>query len=172
MPAGGVGVTGAAMVLATPGAEAPLPGGCAGAADPTGEAPEPEPPNGCAGELRCADEAAPGADADSRCPQCWQKANPMGVPLPQAGQMALGGEAGEAAGACDDAGAGALASAAMVAAEPSGAAAGFAMSEVPHILQKFMPGGFSVPHAPQVIPLPAAATGLGAADGSMRWPQS
>jgi hypothetical protein len=89
--------------------------------------------------------------------------------LPQAGQIAL---AAPAAG--DAAGAGAIGAsvAATVAAAPSGAAAaGLAISEVPHILQKFMPGGLTVAHALQVVP-PVAAAGFAAAAGSRRWPQS
>jgi hypothetical protein len=87
--------------------------------------------------------------------------------LPHAGQIAL---------AAWDCGAGAAAAgatgslAATVAAEPSGAAA-FAISEVPHILQKFIPGGLTVPHALQVV-APAAAAGFGAGAASKRWPQS
>ena len=85
------------------------------------------------------------------------------MPFPHAGQIALA--------ACD-AGAGAAAAgatgdsvAATVAAEPRGAA--FAISEVPHILQKFMPGGLTVPHALQVV-APAAAAGFGAGAASKR----
>ncbi|HEX4462129.1 MAG TPA: hypothetical protein VIA18_29335, partial [Polyangia bacterium] len=144
--------------------------------------------------MRTDGAAAPG-DADKRCPQCWQNANPTGVPLPHAGQIAFGADGCDAAGATacgvdgvttggcaaigDDAttaGDGAAdVSTAIVAALPIDAGPGTATaldaSEVPHILQKFMPGGFCVPHALQVVP--AAAAGLGAAAaGSSRCPQS
>jgi hypothetical protein len=187
MPAGGVGVTagGAATTFG------PEPG--------AGTPPEPAPPIGATGALRAPTAAAPGADEDSRCPQCWQKAKPTGVPLPQAGQIALGADAaGCGAIGCGAIGCGAIGcacgcdcdataaptsgpaldrSAAIVAALPNPDAAGaapggaLASSEVPHILQKFIPGGLSVPHALQVVPA-AADAGLGAAAASRRWPQS
>ena len=114
---------------------------------------------------------APGARVEAgvgalarRWPQCWQKANPDGVCLPHAGQMALP-EAAAGAAPC--------------AAPPLGSAtgAGLGTSEVPHILQKFIPAGLAVPHELQTVP-PAvaagagAAAGLGAAVGSNRCPQS
>jgi hypothetical protein len=174
MPAGGVGVTTgcpcgtAAIVCATPIVCTPI--GCAAGADGTFDGPEPGAVIGCAGALRTDAGAAPGACGDSRCPQCWQKAKPTGVPLPHAGQIALAACAVGATGA--GAGATGASLAATVAAEPSGAAAAaFAISEVPHILQKFMPGGLTVPHALQVVP-PAAAAGLAAGAASRRWPQS
>jgi hypothetical protein len=177
MPAGGVGVTTgdvgcgmAAIVDATPMVLAPIGCACAGAgAAGTLAGPEPAAVIGCAGALRTdCGAAAPGADDDKRWPQCWQNAKPTGVPFPHAGQIALAAAAG-----CCGAGAGAGATggsaAATVAAEPIGAAA-FAISEVPHILQKFMPGGLAVPQELHVVP-PAAA-GLGAGAASRRWPQS
>jgi hypothetical protein len=69
----------------------------------------------------------------------------------------------------------------MVAAVAGGGptlAAGFCASEVPHILQKFIPGGLTVPHAPQVAPPGGTAAagfdcaGAAAGAGSSRWPQS
>jgi hypothetical protein len=174
MPAGGVGVTTgdvgcgiAAIVEATPMVLMPIGCACGAGAAGTLAGPEPAAVIGCAGALRTdCGAAAPGADGDSRCPQCWQNAKPTGVPFPHAGQIALA-----AAGCCA---AGALATgasvAATVAAEPSGACAGFAISEVPHILQKFMPGGLTVPQALHVVP-PAAA-GFDAGAASRRWPQS
>jgi hypothetical protein len=51
------------------------------------------------------------------------------------------------------------------------AAACLAASEVPHILQKFMPGGLTVPHAAQTGPAACAGLAAGAA-ASRRWPQS
>jgi hypothetical protein len=154
------------MVLATPIVCAPIGGAATGA--------------GCGldgatatagGELRIGAAVAPAA-ACSRWPQCWQNAKPTGVPFPHAGQIALGGEgAADAAGAA--AGGGALTSAATVAAEPIGA---LAINEVPHILQKFIPGGLTVPHELQVVDPAAAAgaagLGAGAGAGSRRWPQS
>jgi hypothetical protein len=145
----------------------------AGAADGAGTfaGPEPGAVIGCAGALRTdCGAAAPGDCGVNRWPQCWQNAKPTGVPLPHAGQIAL---AACACAAAAGAAAGATGSlAATVAAEPSGAAAGaFAISEVPHILQKFMPGGLTVPHALQVV-APAAAAGFGAGAASKRWPQS
>jgi hypothetical protein len=96
-------------------------------------------------------EAGVGAP-DSRCPQCWQKAKPDGVCLPQEGQVALPGAAAGAASA-------------------AGMALG-AANDVPHILQKFIPAGLLVPQALQTIPEAAAAgVGLGAG-ASSRWPQS
>jgi hypothetical protein len=172
MPAGGVGVTAGvddcgidAIVLATPIVLAPIGFAC-GATAGTFEGLPPGAVIGWAA-LRTDAGAAPGADGDKRCPQCWQKAKPTGVPLPHAGQIALaacavGLAAGDATGASV---------AATVAATPAAAdAAGLAMSEVPHILQKFMPGGFTVPHALHVVPPAAADFGAGAA--SRRWPQS
>jgi hypothetical protein len=78
MPAGGVGITdgpedcdgcGAATVDATPMLPAAIgcasgAAGCAGA----GDGPEPDDDSGAPGALRA--DAAPGACADSRCPQC------------------------------------------------------------------------------------------------------
>jgi hypothetical protein len=66
---------------------------------------------------------------------------------------------------------------------PDGAAAGSdaaagaglgAASDVPHILQKFMPAGLVVPQALHTRPptIGAAAAGLGAGAASRRWPQS
>ena len=49
---------------------------------------------------RCAPTPAsprPAPAATSRCPQCWQKAKPTGVPLPHAGQIALAAGAAAAA---------------------------------------------------------------------------
>lgn len=163
MPAGGVGVTAPAMVLATPIVCAPIgAAGCAlaGAAATAG------------GELRIGAAVAPAA-ACKRWPQCWQKAKPTGVPLPHAGQIAFGSDADAGPAGAAAAGAGALTSAATVAAEPAGAA--LVISEVPHILQKFMPGGLTVPQELQVVdPATAGADGLGAGagEGSRRWPQS
>jgi hypothetical protein len=137
------------------------------------------------GALRAAPGAAPGVP-ERRWPQCWQNEKPTGVPLPQAGQIALAAAAA-GCGADETTGAGGATvaatpmSTAMVAALPSGAACdaattgaglGLASSEVPHILQKFIPGGLSVPHELQVVPAAAAGAGLGAAAGSRRWPQS
>jgi hypothetical protein len=51
------------------------------------------------------------------------------------------------------------------------AGAGFAASDVPHILQKFMPGGLTAWQELQVTP-PAGAAGLAAAAASSRCPQS
>jgi hypothetical protein len=45
-------------------------------------------------------------------------------------------------------------------------------SEVPHILQKFIPGGLWVPHALQTAPAAGCAADFGAAAASSRWPQS
>ena len=183
MPAGGVGVTAGVdgcgmdgcgmIVLATPIVWAPIGAAADGVADGAGTfaGPDPGAVIGCAGALRTdCGAAAPGACGVNRCPQCWQKAKPTGVPLPHAGQIALaacavGAGAAAAAGATGDS------VAATVAAEPSGAAGAFAISEVPHILQKFMPGGLTVPHALQVV-APAAAAGFGAGAASRRWPQS
>jgi len=173
IPAGGVGVTPgvcdgdiAAIVDATPIVFTPI--GCACDAGGTFAGLPPGAVTGCAGALRTDGGAAPGADGDKRCPQCWQNAKPTGVPFPHAGQIAL-------AAPCCGAGCGAGAAtgsavAATVDAMPIGACAGLAMSEVPHILQKFMPGGFTVPQALHVVPPAAAAFGAGAA--SKRWPQS
>jgi hypothetical protein len=48
-----------------------------------------------------------------------------------------------------------------------------AASDVPHILQKFMPAGLVVPQALHTIPPAAgAAAGFGAGAASRRWPQS
>jgi hypothetical protein len=114
--------------------------------------------------------AAPGC-CERRWPQCWQKAKPTGVPLPHAGQIALGAEA-----------AGDAASAASAITVADTGEAGLGASEAPHILQKFMPGGFCVPQALQTVPLDgagaaaftgaAAGTACGAPTGSRRWPQS
>jgi hypothetical protein len=174
MPAGGVGVTTgddgcgiAAIVEATPIVATPM--GCAAGAAGTFAGPEPAAVIGCAGALRTDCGAAAPGDCDvKRCPQCWQNAKPTGVPFPHAGQIAL---AACAAGAAAGAAATGASVAATVAAEPSGAPAGLAISEVPHILQKFMPGGLTVPHELHVVP-PAAAAGFGAGDASRRWPQS
>jgi hypothetical protein len=46
----------------------------------------------------------------------------------------------------------------------------FCTSEVPHILQKFMPGGLTVPQALQAVPAGCAPVGL--ASASSFWPQS
>src|SRR5262249_58221596 len=67
---------------------------------------------------------------DSRCPQCWQKANPDGVCLPHAEQMAFPDTAGVAV---DGAGA--------------GGSAGLGASAVPHIFPKFIPARFAHPPA-------------------------
>jgi hypothetical protein len=109
--------------------------------------------------------------------------------LPHAGQIALAAELTGAAGAAAGAGAGCgaglpiaspcsgPASAATVDAWPRfpdgcGDATGAGRaSEVPHILQKFIPGGFTVPHALHVFP-PAGVAGLAGAAASRRWPQS
>jgi hypothetical protein len=125
-----------------------------------------------------------GGAPDSRCPQCWQKANPTGVPLPHAGHVVLAGCAAGAAAAiaaaiCAADGA----STATVGANEGGAAAagcvpdtpeipvgGRCASDVPHILQKFMPGGLTVPHALHEGPAGAAALASGAA--SSLCPQS
>src|SRR5581483_589192 len=94
-----------------------------------GTPPDPAPLIGADGALRAAADAAPGADDDSRWPQCWQKANPTGVPLPQAGQIALGADAaGCGAIGCGATGCGAIGCAAIgcgcgaIAAATSGAA--------------------------------------------------
>jgi hypothetical protein len=108
--------------------------------------------------------------------------------LPHAGQIALAAELVAGTGA---AAAGALwgagcapppmpgrgpTSAATVEACPRfadgvGAATGAGRaSEVPHILQKFIPGGLTVPQALHVVP-PAGAAGFAGA-ASRRWPQS
>ena len=89
--------------------------------------------------------------------------------MPHAVQMALPSAATGAADppfpVVDDAGA-----------DGAGVYAALGVSEVPHILQKFIPAGLVVPHALQTVPLVAlaagAAAGLGAAVGSNRWPQS
>jgi hypothetical protein len=150
--------------------------GC-GCATGTAAAPELPAVIGAAGALRTDTGAVPGACAPSRCPQCWQNANPTGVPLPHAGQIALAAAVAGAAAAAGAAGATLTGpeSTATVDADASGAAPALAISEVPHILQKFMPGGFTVPQALQVIPPPLAAAGFGAGAGkagSRRWPQS
>jgi hypothetical protein len=87
------------------------------------------------------------AAAASRWPQCWQKANPVGVCLPQELQTIF---------PCASAAA-------------TGAGAG-AAKELPHILQKFIPGAFCVPHAPHTTPA-AAVAGLGFASSTIRCPQ-
>jgi hypothetical protein len=51
----------------------------------------------------------------------------------------------------------------------AGAGAG-AAKELPHILQKFMPGAFCVPHAAHATP-PLAVGGLGFASSVIRCPQ-
>src|SRR5262245_40517804 len=77
--------------------------------------------------------AADGPGGPRRCPQCWQKENPAGVCLPHAVQVALPGGESNATGADRE-------------------------SEVPHILQKFIPGGFCVLQA-----LHTTGCGLGTA---------
>jgi hypothetical protein len=101
---------------------------------------------------------AAGCAWPSRCPQCWQKAKPDGVCLPQALQLTLPASAGCAARAA---------------------------SEVPHDLQKFIPLGFAVPQELQTTFAAAAvalavapavalagAAALGGAAASIFWPQS
>jgi hypothetical protein len=179
IPAGGVGVTPGVdgcgiIVLATPIVFAPIDAPCDGAGAGAFAGPEPAAAMGCAGALRAGCGAAAPGDCDvKRCPQCWQNAKPTGVPLPHAGQIALAACAAAAAAGAGATGAGATGAsvAATVAADASGAAAALAISDVPHILQKFIPGGLTVPHALQVV-APAAAAGFGAAAASRRWPQS
>jgi hypothetical protein len=133
--------------LAPPNGPAPAP--LEGPAPAPLEGPAPAPLEGPAPAALGGAAAPPAAPAAaSRCPQCWQKAKPDGVCLPQDGHVDL---PGAAAGAASALGLGAA-------------------SEVPHILQKFIPVGLVVPQALQTTP--AAGAGLGAGGASSRWPQS
>ena len=88
----------------------------------------------------------------------------------QAGQVAFGWVEAVAAAAAAPAAAttcGDGASTATVAANEG--ADVLATSEVPHILQKFMPGGLTVPHALHAVPAFSAVAG---AEASSFWPQS
>jgi len=105
-----------------------------------------------------ADGCVAGPGCCKRCPQCWQNEKPAGVCLPHDGHVTFPVDGDALAGA-----------------DGAAASGAFAASEVPHILQKFIPAGLAVPQALQTMPLAAAgcdAAGLGAGAASRRWPQS
>jgi hypothetical protein len=102
-------------------------------------------------------------------PHCWQYAKPVGVDVPQRGQMIVLGAARAAeigAGVPD-----AVVGAAGSGVNGIGVCALGAASCVPHARQNFMPGGFSPWHAEQKMGNPATGTGVCWTAGARALPQ-